>query len=74
VRRSALSFPPVRTQLAQHTMSRRRKHAGNYTPQVGSESLSSDDSALIGRPAKARKSNVYDAVAGKQVANPSIKT
>jgi hypothetical protein len=38
--------------------------------QMRSESFSSDDVAFLGRPAKARKSNIYDAVAGKHVAKP----
>jgi hypothetical protein len=41
--------------------------------QLRSESLSSDDAALLGRAAKARKSNIYDAVAGKQVQSLTAK-
>jgi hypothetical protein len=64
---------PLTRSISSNTMSRHRKHVGNMIAQLRSESLSSDDAALLGRAAKARKSNIYDAVAGKQVQSLTAK-
>jgi hypothetical protein len=67
-------LPSRPSALNQHDMSKRTRNHGESASKVSSESPSVDNAIVFERPVKTRRSNIYEAVTGKQVYKVSEST